>query len=165
MRARTAQNTVELALALPLLVLLALIAVDFGRVFFMAAAVANSSRAAAEYASSLTAGLPSENAVRDVAVTEGQPFVAPASVTLEYVTLDAITMQPVRMTWSDALNQKPQPGEPVRVTVSATFRPITPLISQMVPPTGQTVRTATWMRRNCNGPAGTCDFTQYLPLP
>jgi Flp pilus assembly protein TadG len=48
-RNRTGTATIELALLLPLLLLIALGAVDFGRVFYMGVEVANAARAGVQY--------------------------------------------------------------------------------------------------------------------
>jgi Flp pilus assembly protein TadG len=52
---RTGTATIELALLLPLLLLIALGAIDFGRVFYMSVEVANAARAGVQYGAQSTA--------------------------------------------------------------------------------------------------------------
>lgn len=143
MRARRGQNTVELALLLPLLALLIAIGLDFARIFHVAAVVTNSSRVAAEYGG--THGLALSPQVSEVIAKAreelGSTLAAGSSVNVyrsdgtSYDSADYISA----CDW-------------FRVNVRLTFYPITPLAASLVPG-GQLVTRDTWMRRN--GPKGT----------
>lgn len=107
------QAAVELALVLPLMVLILLIIVDFGRVFTTYVAVANAAREGARYCA-LHPGDTAGTQSRVRGESDGR------------VILD--TAGTVCATESD--------GDSVTVTARATFTPITPFISNL---TGQTI--------------------------
>jgi Flp pilus assembly protein TadG len=102
------QATVELALVLPLLALLLLIVVDFGRVFSVRIALANAAREGARYCA-LHPGDTAGTRARVRGELGGQ-VTTDESVT----TCPAVTS-----------------GQPATVTVQATFAPLTPVITNL----------------------------------
>jgi hypothetical protein len=144
MRIQKGQSTVELALILTVIVLVFAIAADLARVFHAALIVANSSREAAEFAATQATAPPTAAAVRNVAVRHGAPFVTSTNVLLE--------------PW-DSTGAPPAPGEPLKVTVEATF---TGLIS---PVRSIPLRFVTRLRRNCPMVNGKADCPIAAPIP
>jgi hypothetical protein len=130
-----------MALLLPLLALLIAIGLDFARVFQVVAVVANSSRVAAEYGGTHGLGSPQVSEVRNKALAELGPALAPSS------TVKVYRQDGTEYGASDTFGT----CEWFRVNVRLTFHPITPLASSFVPG-GQLVTRDTWMRRN--GPKG-----------
>jgi Flp pilus assembly protein TadG len=154
-RVRRGQNTVEMALMLPLLVLLIAVAIDFARVFYLAAVVANSARVAAEYAAT-SEFVPTTAAIKQKAVDEGKTLFGPGAVTVEPATWDS---------------SPPGQGAPLKVTVTVRFQPILRLpasIATYLPNwTNVDVSTSSRMRRNCwdANSDGLADCPDLAPLP
>jgi hypothetical protein len=140
MKARRAQNTIEMALALPILALLVAIGIDFARIYHVAASVGHSSRVAAEFAATgclapppAICTPPLASQVRDKArEVLGSPLNASATVTTSFDS-----GPPLRA------------GEWFTVTVRLTFYPITPLARSFMP-SGKELVATTEMRRNCD---------------
>jgi Flp pilus assembly protein TadG len=65
------QSLVELALALPVLILLLLAAADFGRLFYTWIAVSNAARAGAQYGSQTLTNAADSNGMTRAATTDG----------------------------------------------------------------------------------------------
>jgi hypothetical protein len=128
-------GSVELALALALVALLLVIAVDFARIYYVAAVVATASRVAAEYAGTHGPGAPPVAQIKQRARDELGSLKDDSTIT-------------TNPDWEDGLTQPPGPGELVTVTVSYTFFPLTPLARSFMP-AGKTLTSATLMRRNC----------------
>jgi Flp pilus assembly protein TadG len=166
-RVRRGQNTVEMALMLPLVLLMIAVFLDFGRIFYMAVTVANSARVAAEFATSLSASTPDWRDVKSEGERAGAPFVSQANITLEYAYRPTI-LDPISVvSWTDS--DRPGIGQPVRVTVTAVFRPIFPF-SQALLGAEQQLRSRTWMRRPCDNDGGNANCgpggpMYYFPLP
>lgn len=142
MRARSGQSTVELALVVTLLLSIFAIGADLARVFYVALAVANSSREAAEYAAAQSSNSDA-SAIRDVARTYGAPYVVPSNVFLE--------------PWDST--GPPGPGEPLKVTVEATFSGI------LLPIRNIPIKSVTRMRRNCPAINGRASCSPSPPIP
>src|SRR6185436_12106138 len=114
MRGRRGQNTVELALALPLVALLLVIAVDFARIYYVAAVVATASRVAAEYAGTHGPSTPLVADVRQRAQSELGSLAGASTIT-------------TNPDWESDPALTPVAGQLLTVTVSYTFFPLTPL--------------------------------------
>lgn len=104
----TGQAAVELALILPLMVLIMLMIVDFGRVFTTYVALANAAREGARYCALHPGNTPGTQA-RVQGELDGRVVADTAGTVCLPVA----------------------PGQPVTVTVRATFVPITPLVTTL----------------------------------
>jgi len=116
------QSLVEFALVLPVLLLTILIALDFGRAFFAWVGVTNAARAGAAYAASWPK-----------AGWEGTPDAAIAAVYRSQITTDLLPTNctlpsPIPLPSLSGTNL----GDSVTVTLTCTFNPITPLISNII---------------------------------
>jgi Flp pilus assembly protein TadG len=131
MRARRAQNTVEMALVLPLLALLVAIGIDFARIYHVAASVGQSSRVAAEFA----------------ATAEPQPTYSEVHAKAQAVLGSPLNASSTVTTSFDG-GAPPAPGTWFTVTVRLTFYPITPLARSFMP-SGKELVSTTELRRNC----------------
>lgn len=104
-----AQAVVEFALVLPVLALITMSVIDFGRAYFAYEALANSAREGARYcALKLTTSSLSGRVTGEVNGTVSGVTVTPS-------TCPSVTQ-----------------GNPVTVTVHASFTPVTPLIQTVV---------------------------------
>ncbi len=108
------QAAVELALVLPLLVLIVMLIVDFGRVFTTYVALTNAAREGARYCA-LQHVRPPASAAANTAGTQAR---VQGELDGRLVADPAAT---------ECLSVAP--GQPVTVTVRATFVPLTPLIT------------------------------------
>lgn len=151
MRGRRGQNTVELALALPLVALLLVIAVDFARIYYVAAVVATASRVAAEYAGTHGPATPPWADVEQRAQAELGSLAGASTITPD-------------PDWESDPALTPVAGQLVTVTVSYTFYPITPLARAFMP-SGKTLTSATLMRRNCLPAANQVANCDDIPPP
>jgi Flp pilus assembly protein TadG len=115
---------VELALILPVLLLIVLVAVDFGRVFYSWITVTNASRVAASYASG-EANATYPNAKYTALVQAETPDDAICPVV-------ANTYDPDYIDGPDAGTFAGDVGDSVRVSVSCTFRMLTPIIGSIL---------------------------------
>jgi hypothetical protein len=107
-RATRGQSMVELALILPLLALLTMLIVDFGRIFFVHEAIANAAREGARYCA-----LHPGDTIGVQTRVSGEDGAGVAGATSSGCT-------------------NPGGGQPVTVTVQATFTPVTPMICALV---------------------------------
>ncbi|MCL5110500.1 MAG: pilus assembly protein [Chloroflexi bacterium] len=105
-RALRGQSIVELALLLPVLLMLVLGALDLGRAFYYAAAVANATRVGAQYA--IDPAIPQAD-IKQAIVNEASP----------YLTLDPSRITFTTAGWAD--------GNDLTVNVSYDFRFLIPL--------------------------------------
>lgn len=124
------QSLVEFALVLPVFLLIILTAIDFGRAYYSWVTVTNAARVAANYASiHPTADFPNDteyqNLVRNDALNSTCPVSTAPSPTLS----------------------GPNIGDNATVTISCTFRMITPVISQVVGTTIQIRASSTFQIR------------------
>jgi Flp pilus assembly protein TadG len=145
---RHGQSLVEFALLLPVFTLLILGGIDLARLYHTRVILANASRAAATYATNWNikdqvGAAAATQRVLNVARNEAQPYV-----TLSNVTFDG--------TW--------MPGERFTVTVTTSWSPVTPLISQVWGGGPLTLRHATALRHNCSA-TSTCDYPTPTPVP
>jgi len=101
----------EFALLGPLLLILVLAAVDFGRMFYEYVAVVSASRVAAEVAADNTK---SDADVQYAAAQEAGPTLA------------------TQWSLATVVSGSHTPGENVVVTVTATFKPLTPGLSGLL---------------------------------
>ncbi|MBI2862077.1 MAG: pilus assembly protein [Chloroflexi bacterium] len=108
---RPGQSMVEIALFMPLLVFITLLAVDFGRVFYSVMTITNATRVGAEFAIDPRRS-PSE--VRNIIRQEGAPFVV--------LTDTDIIFNP-SSGWTA--------GQELHVSVGYRFKAITPFIANL----------------------------------
>lgn len=131
-RRRSGQALTEFALVLPVMIILLLIAVDFGRLFFSYVEINNASREAASFAgANFWSGTPpSDSAITAVAAQEtnvqGQGGEGALTVTVvcfnpasPSISIDCVTLGPGGAGI----------GNQVRVTATESFGFLTPLIS------------------------------------
>lgn len=127
---RRGQALVEFALVVPLLLLLIVIVIDFGRALYVQTAIQNGAREGARFGSvhpqwvdNATPGLsnPDPNNVKYRASTEPAATVPSTNVT--------VTCTNAGVTESCTVAGS---GHRIDVRVTATFTPITPLISNIV---------------------------------
>jgi hypothetical protein len=145
MRVWHGQNTVEMALLLPLLALLIAFALDFARVFQVAAIVANSSRTAAEFGATQGFESPQVSEVREKAKDE-------LGDTLKMAPGTEIRVFRPDDTEFGSTDTLPSCGK-FRVSVKVVFQPIIPL-ARIFAPSGQSVVRDTSMRRSGPKPDG-----------
>jgi Flp pilus assembly protein TadG len=157
------QSLVEFALALPLLLIVLLFAIDFGRAFYSWVILQNASRLGANYAS-LNPELWAAN---------------PAALPIEYTNLiskdwgaldcDAPTVPVFTDSPGDTSGAGQTPdtafdvGDSVRVTLTCPFRPLTPIISGILGNSIQLVATSEFRIRS-GGIAG-LDNDLQIPKP
>jgi hypothetical protein len=132
-RARAAgQSLVELALVLPVLLLIVLVAIDFGRVFFGYVTLTNATRIGANYAAShpLAWGTPGNAAERD----EYEELILRDT---DVANCDLVGGTPPDPTFTDGSDTATPDtatdvGDRVDVGLSCTFRPLTPIVGAVV---------------------------------
>jgi Flp pilus assembly protein TadG len=119
-RPQHGQAAAEFALVLPVLALVVLGMLDFARVFYMYEALVNAAREGARYCALHNTLTPIQrlDPNRDVATRMRVVDELDGRVALTAAQIAAITCP------------DPGLGLPVKVTVSATFKPITPLIDR-----------------------------------
>lgn len=152
---RRGQSLVELALILPMLTMLMVVAVDLARVFYVKVTVANSSRVAAEYAARYTMKLvmysqcPSGGtaAMRETCAKNKATAATKAMAVQEAANL-ALTTSNVSVDFDNA-NLAWEPGGRYTVTVRAPFYPITPLAADILSANPFMVTHATKLRHHC----------------
>lgn len=137
---RRAQSMVELAVALPLLVLIIAIALDFARVFQVAGSVASAARVTAEFGA--TQGFGSTAPPVDQVCKRARQELGPTLWSQSQVVL-----QPVE--WETT---PPGSGMQLAVTVTTTFYPITPMARSFVP-SGQEITRTVQLWRNFEPPS------------
>lgn len=118
------QSLVELALILPVLLLVVMFALDFGRAFYSWVTVTNAARVAANYA----AANPDKtypNAAYTTLVQNETPDDAVCPVV-------ANTFNPTYIDGPDAGTFSRDMGDSARVSVSCTFRMLTPIIGAVL---------------------------------
>jgi len=137
-RRKSAQSLTEFALILPILMLILLGVVDFGRVFYYWTSIANAAREGARYAITHPTAITS--------TCKADPSNVKYRVKQEAGTTVVLTDSNIAVYWVDAstgmptdaaANCNPLPGDQriyqnpnaVRVDVNYDFRAITPLIS------------------------------------
>jgi Flp pilus assembly protein TadG len=137
-RRQSAQSLTEFALILPVLMLILLGVVDFGRVFYYWTSIANAAREGARYAithpTAITSGCKADpNNVKYRVKQEAGTTMVLSDANVAVYWVDATTGAPT----DAAANCNPLPGDQriyqnpnaVRVDVTYDFRAITPLIS------------------------------------
>lgn len=131
-RRATGQSLVELALVLPVLLLIVLVAIDFGRVFFGYVTLTNATRIGANYAASHPTawGTPGDATQRD----EYEELILRDT---DVANCDLVGGTPPAPTFTDGSDtdtpdSSTDVGDRVDVGLSCTFRPLTPIISAVV---------------------------------
>jgi hypothetical protein len=128
------QSLVELALVLPILLVLVLITVDFGRALYGWVIVQNSTRIAANFASVNPDGWkpPGDPAVRLDYVAQVERDFNTANCIPDPVPTPAFADGPDTAVGGGYADTAYDVGDTVIVNLSCTFRPITPIISALV---------------------------------
>lgn len=129
---RRGQSLVELALVLPVLLLIVLVAIDFGRAFFGYVVLTNASRIGANYAASHPTawGLPGNAAYR----AEYNDLIT-GDTDVANCALELVAGAAPVPTFTDGTDTGTSPtdvSDRVDVGLSCTFRPITPIIGAVV---------------------------------
>jgi hypothetical protein len=115
---------VELALILPVLLLIVMFAVDFGRVFYAWVTVTNATRVAANYAAAYP-DKPYPHAEYDALVLGETPDDSVCPVVID-------TYNPTFIDGLDAGTSNHDMGDSAQVSVSCTFRILTPIIGSIL---------------------------------
>lgn len=126
-RGTSGQSLVELALIVPVLLIFLLIAIDFGRLFSSWVTLNNSARVAANYAAAnpnATFGSGSEYEMKVNA--EGFSSLSPTCVTA------GVPVPVFTDTSADANTTPKNLGDDATVSISCTFRVMTPIVSAIV---------------------------------
>jgi Flp pilus assembly protein TadG len=88
----TGQTTVELAIAIPVLLLLVLVGADFGRVFYTTVGVKNAARAGAQYGSQTTITAGDFTGMIAAAKTDGSNFANLTATASQYTCATSSTV-------------------------------------------------------------------------
>ncbi len=137
------QSLVELALILPVLILVLLGILDFGRAFYAYNAISNAAREGARYGT-----VHHENTDSDGFPPYDEPETIEGKAVAQVFILDQEQFR-VRVRFPDpariddafcvanpydpaCLNSDPGSGAPIEVTVVYRFQPLTPLVSQLI---------------------------------
>ncbi len=159
------QSLVELALIMPLLTLLVMGIIDFGRLFVMYSAVSNAAQEAVRYG--VMTGLGGERPYLDC---DGIAEAARHTAASGLVTLD--TVNDIQIEYDKGQYDDGDPktteiigecgdlddagiavGDRLVVTVKTTFRPLTPIAGNLIPPIPVTFRAArTILKDGAKGP-------------
>jgi hypothetical protein len=126
------QTLVELALVLPALLLIVLVAIDFGRVFFGYVVLTNASRIGANYAASHPTawGTPGNATFQD----EYEALILQDMDTANCALVGGTPPDPTFADGADtaAPDTSTDVGDRVDVGLSCTFTPLTPIVSAVV---------------------------------
>lgn len=170
---RRGQSLVELALILPILTVLMVGSVDLARVFYVKVTVANASRVAAQYAAnsaivrSMYGGCPIgwTDARREECAKKNATTATKAMAAKEAASI-GLTTNEVKVEFLNAAGnwtQNPdwttvwQPGDRYKVTVTATFSPITPMAGTLLGTDALPVTHFTELRHHC-ARESTCNY-------
>jgi Flp pilus assembly protein TadG len=119
---------VEMALVLPLLIMLLMGSFDFGRAVYIRTALANAARDGARFA-----------------IVDPRNTTCIKTVAARYSSLANLTASDVTVTPPGTIDL----GQPITVAVQSVYRPITPLIASMIGASSMTLRAnATMQIRN-----------------
>jgi Flp pilus assembly protein TadG len=117
---------VELAIVLPVLMLMVLGVVDFGRLFYAYVTVASAAHQAATYAARYTAGTAEPEAVEQVVYGEADSFLNDTNTEIvgpTFVVDGSVTLAQVRVTHSF----RPLAALPVRGPVTISLTAVAPV--------------------------------------
>jgi Flp pilus assembly protein TadG len=117
------QSLVELALFLPVLLLIVMLALDFGRAFYSWVTITNATRVGANLAASKPEDPYPNTAYTNAVQTEALNAICPVV---------AGTFNPTFIDGPDAGTFSKDLGDSVRVSVSCNFRILTPVIGSIV---------------------------------
>jgi PKD repeat protein len=126
------QSLVEFALVLPVLLLLVLMALDFGRVFLGWVVLNNAARIGAQYASLHPQAWGSPGNSGQQAEYQGQIQAAMNAVTANCDTGGTGAIDPPSFVDQDGDGASTGLGDNVVVSISCDFQPLTPLIADVV---------------------------------
>jgi hypothetical protein len=131
-RRSAGQSLTELALVLPVILLIVLVAIDFGRVFFGYVTLTNATRIGANYAASHPTawGTPGDAAQRD----EYEELILRDT---DLANCELVGGTPPAPTFTDGSDtatpdSSTDVGDRVDVSLSCTFKPLTPIVSAVV---------------------------------
>lgn len=124
------QALVEFALVLPILLLLLVFAIDFGRVFFGWVGIHNAARIGANYAASHPDAWTAPNNVQKAA--QRQAFLDQISRDAEAINCSLATVDPPTFINRGGTANPREMGDQVTVTLRCDFTVITPIASSLV---------------------------------
>ena len=124
-RASRGQGLVEFAITVPVLLLILLIVIDAGRLFYGYVALQNASRIAASYAADHADSWP--NGAPDQA-----EFVAMVQRETQNLSCDPLPVPPPTFSPAGPPPRNPGPGHDAEVTLQCTFKPFAPLIGIVI---------------------------------
>ena len=120
---RRGTATVELAVVLPLLVLLVVIGVDFARVYYHDLTLINAARTAAQYASAHPDNVGKTEEIKKVALADAKNLSPDPDVDVESSTEDGIQYVTVTVTWNfSTVVDYPGVPRPLTLTRSVKMR-------------------------------------------
>jgi Flp pilus assembly protein TadG len=133
-RHTSGQALVEFALVIPIILMLMMGIVDFGRLMFALVSISNATREASRYASVRGSDLDGENQITDcdgiASIARGTAFLFELnSITVSYERNGTVYATCASPPSAEAL----QMGDRVVVSTTATIRILTPMISNIVP--------------------------------
>lgn len=117
------QSLVELALVLPVLLLIVMFALDFGRAFYSWVTITNATRVGANYAASHPDEVYPNNDYRDAVQAEALNAICPVVPG---------TYNPTFIDGPDAGTFNRDLGDSAQVAVSCSFRILTPIVGTIV---------------------------------
>lgn len=121
------QSLAEFALALPVFLLILLVAIDFGRAFFSYIAINNAARVGANYAAMHPNDTyPNATYAAQVNTDAGNAFNGVCPLTT------GTNFNPMFIDGPDANATTRDLGDSARVGISCTFRPLTPVIGNII---------------------------------
>ncbi len=127
LRKSRGQSLVEFALILPVLLLLLLVAIDFGRVFLGWVALQNMARVGANFAAENPDAWPAGSATSTSAAADRARYKSLMLANVGETNCSVATPLP-----SPAFGLTKNPGDPVQVNLSCQFTVMTPLIDAIV---------------------------------
>jgi hypothetical protein len=129
-RRERGQTLVELALILPVLLLIVLVAIDFGRAFFGYVVLTNASRIGANFAASHPAAWGTPGNAADQA--DYEELILRDTDVANCALVGGTPPDPTFTDGSDTGTTKTDVGDRVDVGLTCTFTPITPIVSAVI---------------------------------
>jgi Flp pilus assembly protein TadG len=122
---RRGTATVELAVILPLLILLVVIGVDFARVYYFDMALINAARTGAQYASAHPDNVAKTEEIKKVVLADTKNLSPDPEVDIKTATEDGIPYVTVTVTWNFyTVVDYPGVARPLTLTRSVKMRVI-----------------------------------------
>ena len=135
------QGIVEFAIAVPVLLLILLIVIDAGRLFYGYVALQNASRIAASYAADHADAWPGPG-------PEQTEFVAMVQRDMQSLSCDPLPVPSPTFSPGGPPPRNPGPGHDAQVTLQCNFRPFAPLIGVILGDTLTLTATTTYPIRS-----------------